>query len=55
MTGDTKGRTIQPAEALARAAEALSRKYRAAPEELTTLEDFERELARAEAAGELPY
>ena len=32
-------------EALAREAEALSRNYRAAPEELTTLEDFERELA----------
>lgn len=41
-------------EALAREAEALSRRYRDAPEELMTLEEFERQLARAEAAGELP-
>jgi len=41
-------------EELAQEAEALSRECREAPEELTSLEDFERQLARAEAAGELP-
>jgi hypothetical protein len=41
-------------EELAQEAEALSRQCRESPEDLVSLEDFERELARAEAAGELP-
>lgn len=41
-------------EELAQEAEILSRKYRESPDELMTLEDFEKELAFAEAAGELP-
>ncbi len=41
-------------EELAKEAEALSLKYREAPEELMSLNELEAELARAEAIGELP-
>ena len=41
-------------EILARDAVELSRKYRDSPAELTSLEDFQAELAQAGAAGELP-
>ncbi len=41
-------------EALLEEALALAREYRETPAELTSLEDFEQEIARAEAAGELP-
>ena len=41
-------------EILARDAVELSQVYRESPGELTSLEDFQEELARAEAAGELP-
>lgn len=41
-------------EILARDALELSARYRDSPGELTSLEDFQQELAQAEAAGELP-
>lgn len=41
-------------EALAREAIELSKRYRDAPDELMSLEDFQEELVQAEAAGELP-
>ncbi len=41
-------------EALLEEALELSRQHRDAPEELESLEDFQQELTRAEAAGELP-
>ena len=41
-------------EILARDGVELSRRYRDSRDELTSLEDFQKELARAGAAGELP-
>lgn len=41
-------------EILARDGLELSDRYRDSPGELTSLEDFQKELAEAEAAGELP-
>jgi len=41
-------------EILAREATEWSREYRDSPSELTSLEDFKKELAQAEAAGDLP-
>lgn len=41
-------------EALLKEALELYQDYRDAPEELTSLEVFRQDLARAEAAGELP-
>lgn len=40
--------------ALLKEALELAQDYRDAPEKLANLEDFQQELARAEAAGELP-
>ncbi len=41
-------------QALLEEALELAGKYRGLPEELKSLEDFRQDLARAEAAGELP-
>ena len=41
-------------QALLEEALELSQQYRDAPDERRSLEDFRQELARAEAAGELP-